>query len=529
MHPSLRRAAFSSALVAGSVALFLAAAAIASAQDPSVSPASDTASPAPTAELVSPGPSPDAGSSPGPSATPVPMKIPLELVAPTPTAEPLIPGPTAPPPIKHPSDGKSNACFDCHSSINAKQAAIADAWQASIHGQNGVSCADCHGGDPTSDRMGTAMDPAAGFIGKPNRVTTIGICGSCHSDPTVMKQYGLPTDQYAKYWTSVHGQQLLAHSDTQVAICTDCHGVHDIAKTTDPTSMVYPDHVPDLCSSCHSDAAKMQPYGIPTNQYAIYSQSVHGRALLTDGNLQAPSCASCHGAHDARPPTSDTVVNVCGSCHTTTEDLYKQSRHAELGAAAPKCWTCHGTHDVSTPSSALFFHLSPPNYTCDTCHDLQNRTLRIQIARFANPDDRRCDTCHHQDSDIYAQVKAIDDALSSAQSAYDDAQAKIDQAARAGMLVSDAQVTLSEAKTGLIKAQAAVHTTELTQVAPPAEDAKAKAEAAAAMAQSKLDETVFRREAMVVVVALILMNVLALILVKRILDGRRRGTGGSSP
>ena len=93
-----------------------------------------------------------------------------------------------------------------------------------------------------------------------------------------------------------------------------------------------------------------------------------------------------------------------------------------------------------------------------------------------------------------------------------------------------AQVALSEAKTGLIKAQAAVHTTELTQVAPPAAEAKAKAESAAAMAQSKLDETVFRREAMVVVVGLLLLNMLALVLVKRSLDrDRRRGAGGPPP
>jgi len=506
MHASTRHAALRTALIVGSLGLFLAAAAVASAQDPSASPGADaSASPAAPSPTV---------------AVEVAPNIPFDLVAPTATPAPLIPGPTAPPPIAHPSNGTTNTCYECHVSVNVQQRTIAEKWQASIHGQNGVGCADCHGGDPTSDRMGIAMDPEKGFIGKPDRLATVGVCGSCHSDPSVMKQYGLPTDQYAKYWTSVHGQQLLAKNDTQVAICIDCHGVHDVKKTTDPSAQVFAPNVPELCASCHADAKKMEPYGIPTNQYDVYKLSVHGKALLEDGDLRAPSCASCHGSHDAKPPTSDTVVNVCGSCHTTTEELYKQSRHAELGAAAPKCWTCHGTHDVTQPSARLFFHPTPPEYTCDTCHDLQNKTLRIELARFKNEQDRRCDSCHHPDSDIYAQVEAIDGALTVAQTAYDGAQAKIDEAAGYGMIVSDADVALSEAKTGIIQAQAAVHTTKLTLVAPPAAEAKKKADEAAAMAQAKLDETVFRRSAMVVVVVILLLNVVALYFVKRRIEHR---------
>ena len=44
------------------------------------------------------------------------------------------------------------------------------------------------------------------------------------------------------------------------------------------------------------------------------------------------------------------------------------------------------------------------------------------------------------------------------------------------MIVSDADVALTEAKTSLIKAQAAVHTTKLTLVASTAGDAETKAD-----------------------------------------------------
>ncbi len=481
-------------------------------------------------------PSPSASALPAPSESPAPSEgatpIPtLSVVEESPSPEPSIPVliPPAPKPIEHKTDGDRNSCYDCHSAVNNQQKTIAAAWKSSIHGQNGVTCADCHGGDPTTDRIGVAMDPAAGFIGKPSRDVAVGVCGGCHSDATRMQQFKLPTDQYTKYYNSVHGQRLATAADTRVAICIDCHGSHDIKKASDPSAAVFPTNVPKLCASCHADSARMQPYGIPTDQFEVYQKSVHGQALLVKGDTRAPSCASCHGSHDAKPPTSDTVVNVCGKCHTATEDLYKQSRHSELDRAGPKCWTCHGTHDVSQPSEAMFFHVTPPEYVCSTCHDLDTRQLRIELTRFADPADRKCDTCHHPDSDIYAQAKAIDSSLAAAEGAYKDAEARIADAAALGMIVSDADVALTEAKTSLIKAQAAVHTTKLTLVASTAGDAETKADSAASMAQEKLDESVFRRSAMVIVVALILLIVVALLLLKRELARDERAGRPSGP
>ena len=86
---------------------------------------------------------------------------------------------------------------------------------------------------------------------------------------------------------------------------------------------------------------------------------------------------------------------------------------------------------------------------------------------------------------------------------------------------ADANVTLSEAKTSLIQSQAAVHTTKLTIISTTAAEAKAKAESAGTIAQARLDESIFRREAMVVVLALIVLNVMALFLVRRGVERRR--------
>jgi hypothetical protein len=482
--------------IVAAVGLVLAAAGAVLAQDPS--------------------PSPDASVSPGGSASPSAILVPEASATP---AASLIPVPPAPTPISHPSDGSSNSCFDCHVKLNTMQQSISEQWQDSVHGQGGVACADCHGGDPTSDRMGIAMDREGTFIGAPDREKTVGVCASCHSDPTRMGPYKLSTDQYAKYATSVHGQKLFA-GDMQVAVCTDCHGVHDVKKASDPSAAVFPLNVPELCSSCHSDVQKMEPYGIPTDQFAVYQKSVHGIALLANDDTRAPSCASCHGSHDAKPPTSADVVNVCGKCHTATEELYLQSRHAELQGVAPKCWTCHGTHDVVKTSNELFLHETPPQYTCETCHDLQTKQLRINVEQFANEADRRCDTCHHPDSEIYAQVVAISDSLTGAEDSYNQADDEIARAQALGMIVNDADVKLTEAHTSLVQAKAAVHTTKLPLISDTAGEAQTTADAAAALAQAKLDESTFRRAAMVIVVALVLLNVVALWAVRRYLHRR---------
>ena len=110
------------------------------------------------------------------------------------------PEPGGPPP--------QESCVTCHAAIDNAQHDITEQWKTSVHGQNGIGCSSCHGGDPTSDEVTVAMSTAAGFIGKPDRTATVSVCGDCHSDVERMRQYQLPTDQLAKYQTSVHGQRL---------------------------------------------------------------------------------------------------------------------------------------------------------------------------------------------------------------------------------------------------------------------------------------------------------------------------------
>jgi hypothetical protein len=415
--------------------------------------------------------------------------------APTPTP-PTEPVPT---PIVYPRAGGVNTCLDCHSTLGGKHAEITEQWQRSIHGERNVTCADCHGGDPSATTVDGAMAPDAGYIGVPAKTEIPALCASCHADVSLMRQYGLPTDQYAKYKESVHGIRL-AEGDLNVTTCFDCHGGHLILKANDPASTVYPANVPGLCASCHSDKELMAPYNIPTNQFDLYRQSVHGHALLDNQDFRAPNCATCHGTHGAAPPGFEEVANVCGSCHTATQDYYLRSPHAQAGETGPECVTCHGLHDVSKPSEALYLGAEP----------------------------RHCGACHALDSPPGQVAQSLYDSITAAVQAQEQAEAAVQAAQSLGMLVGPMEARLREASTSLITARAAQHTLNVNTVQEHGGNARVIAEEVETSADAAVAESIFRRQAMVVAVAVIGLTIVALYLLKRELD-RQLDAGATEP
>jgi Cytochrome c3 len=406
----------------------------------------------------------------------------------SPTPAPSGPIPTR---IAHPQAAGMNTCVDCHSQLGGTSADMAAQWQRSIHSERDVSCADCHGGDPTATTKEAAMSPAAGFIGAPAKSAIPALCASCHADVELMRQYNLPTDQYAKYNESVHGK-LLAEGDTNVTTCYDCHGGHQILKANDPASSVYPSNVPTLCARCHSDSDFMAPYHIPTDQYDLYRESVHGQALIDKQDLRAPTCATCHGTHGAAPPGVTEVANVCGGCHSATQDYYLKSAHAKGGGDSPRCVTCHGPHDVSQPTDAL----------------------------LAGTEPRHCEACHTPDSAEGKVAGSMSDAFASTTQAYADAENSIKSAQQLGMLVTQQESELQKVNTGIITARAAQHTLDSDTVVKTLDEARKTADGAKAGAEAAIAQSNLRRRAMVIAVAAIALTIVALYLLKRQLDRR---------
>lgn len=413
---------------------------------------------------------------------------PSQIPAPPTSTAPAEPIPT---PIAYPRVDGVNTCLDCHLTLGDKHAEITAQWQRSIHAERDVTCADCHGGDPSASTVDEAMSPDAGYIGAPAKADIPALCASCHADVSRMRQYDLPTDQYAKYKESIHGVRL-AEGDPNVATCFDCHGGHQILKANDPASSVYPVSVPGMCASCHADKDLMAPYDIPTNQFDLYRQSVHGHALLDNQDFRAPNCATCHGTHGAAPPGFEEVANVCGSCHAATQDYYLKSPHANAGDDAPKCVTCHGRYDVSKPSEALYLGSEP----------------------------RHCGACHTPDSASGQVAQSLHDTITAAAQAEMEAESAVQVARGLGMLVSPMEARLREASTSLITARAAQHTLDIDTVRERTDDARGIADEVKDSADAAVAESIFRRQAMVVAVAAIGLIIVALYLLKRELDRR---------
>ncbi|MBI4671219.1 MAG: ammonia-forming cytochrome c nitrite reductase subunit c552 [Chloroflexi bacterium] len=389
--------------------------------------------------------------------------------------------------IPHPTAIQDqNSCVQCHTNLGGKFAETVQAWSGSIHSQRGVTCADCHGGDPTNREKEAAHSTSANFVGKPKTVDIPALCASCHARVELMRQYDLPTDQWAKYQQSIHGKEL-AQGNVNVATCFVCHDGHATKESTDPSAQVYPLNIPALCGSCHSNVELMKPYNIPTNQYELYTKSVHGIGLLQKQDLRAPSCATCHGTHGAAPPGFEEVANVCGSCHTATQDYYLKSVHASNTPGTPKCVTCHGRYDVESPSDAMFH----------------------------GDGARECGSCHTPTSPQNAAVQEISSNIESSARAVDEAAKAIKEAAGSALIVAPEEAKLAEARTSLITARAAQHTLNRDTIKKRTDAATAKAKEVTADAQQAIANSIFRREIMAIGLAIMVLAISALWLVRR--------------
>jgi len=325
-----------------------------------------------------------------------------------------------------------NSCLDCHSALPDPLGVTQAKFSQDIHAQKGLTCANCHGGDPTSDDPDKAMSRKAGWKGKIDRKQIPPLCGSCHSDPAYMRQFNpsLRTDQLAQYHTSVHGRRWVA-GDAKVAVCTDCHSVHDLKAPSDPQSTVNPVNVANTCARCHADANYMKGYSIPTDQFAKYSTSVHREALAVRGDLSAPTCSTCHGNHGAAPPGVDKVQNVCSNCHVFQAQMYEKSSHKDAfqAAALPGCVVCHSNHGITHPTDAKLG--TGPEAVCTQCH---------------TPGD----ACDQARAELLTDLGRLDQAIKRTDQVLAVAESS-------GMEVSEARLAQSQARDSLTKARVTIH------------------------------------------------------------------------
>ena len=247
-------------------------------------------------------------------------------------------------------------CLICHADKRR-------AYLLGVHSDRNVRCHDCHGGNPDAFEIPEAH--GGDFLGSLGKLATVEVCSSCHADPDVMRQYGLPADQIAELRTSRHGQLLLERGSEDAPTCSDCHDPHTTLRADDARSSAYPLNIPTLCAVCHEDEILMEPYGIPTDQVRNHRRSAHGKALFEDLNFAAPSCIGCHGSHAALPPNVGEISNVCGRCHVGTRKAFDEGPHGRATAEGtlPGCTSCHSSHDTERIQANMMAT------TCTACHE----------------------------------------------------------------------------------------------------------------------------------------------------------------
>jgi predicted CXXCH cytochrome family protein len=348
---------------------------------------------------------------------------------------------------------QSEQCGLCHPDVRAL-------YQNSIHAQESTSCTDCHGGNPNA--VSTEAAHRGSFRGTISRRDVPRFCAECHSDPQRMRPYNLSTDQYALYQISQHGMRL-ADGDTRIAVCTDCHGTHNILSPENPESRVFVENIPDTCGRCHGDPELMARYGKDTAPYQDYLQSIHAEELLERGNDNAPECSRCHGIHGAAAPGVGDVDKVCGSCHTAARLAFQEGPHLAgmLQAGLPECVSCHGNHSVQVAD-------------------------REDLALL-------CAGCHGQDSSQVTLGEKMEVLFQRAQEEIDQARQLIAEAEEIPLYVEDYQARLQEARTYLLEAEPAVHTVSLEAMEKFTRTARSLGEEVQSEIQGKLGERRLRR------------------------------------
>ncbi len=263
-------------------------------------------------------------------------------------------------------------CATCHADQQA-------AYDRSFHAKAIISgdgkaatCVDCHG---SPHELLPASDPNS-------RVSHLNIprtCGTCHGEKFVMGTSGHSTRLFLSYQESVHGRAVASGSE-KAAVCTDCHGTHEILGAGDSKSSIFKFNVPATCAQCHA-AVKEE-----------FVQSIHGQALAR-GNGQAPVCTDCHGIHSIQshrdPKSSVSAQNLalitCARCHEGVRlsqefgvegrrsSTYLASYHglaSKLGSQiVANCASCHGVHNI-LPSNDPRSTIARQNLvrTCGQCH-----------------------------------------------------------------------------------------------------------------------------------------------------------------
>lgn len=271
-----------------------------------------------------------------------------------------------------PQDGEPNTlCLACHG-IPDREIELANGeilslyidgkiYKDSVHGQEFLTCTACH-----TNISGYPHPPLAAYDRRDFQIDRYAACRNCHAD-----QYNATLD-------SMHAAEL-AGGNRDAPLCTDCHGSHDVQRSEGSHQQIS-----ITCSKCHAAI------------FEQYRTSIHGAALMEEGNPDVPTCIDCHGVHNIHDPrTAEFRTHsplLCAKCHQdrvlmdrygistdvfntyvadfhgTTVTLFERQAPDQPTNKAV-CYDCHGIHDIKAvndpESNVIKENLL---VTCQRCH-----------------------------------------------------------------------------------------------------------------------------------------------------------------
>ncbi len=185
-------------------------------------------------------------------------------------------------------------------------------------------------------------------------------CLSCHGNPDLSMT--LESGEELSLYISPEMLGQSVHQEKKI----ECNACHQEIQTYPHPELEYKTRR-ELsrayylaCQSCHS------------GNYEKTLDSMHAQAAEA-GNLNAPICTDCHGAHDIKSPDHprSLVSSTCGQCHTQIFDEYVTSTHGgaliqDDNPDVPVCTDCHGVHNIHDPRLQDFLIASPE--LCANCH-----------------------------------------------------------------------------------------------------------------------------------------------------------------
>ncbi len=269
------------------------------------------------------------------------------------------------------SQGVANeTCLSCHATPGMQTTLPSgeilyltvdpEVFNSSIHGEQGYACVQCH-----TDIREYPHRPLDAQTRRDVSLLYYQNCARCHQD------------KYDATLDSVH-QQALEGGNEEAALCVDCHGYHNV---TDPSTPIT--RSAETCERCHSLI------------FAEYAESVHGSALIGEGNPDVPTCIDCHGVHNVSGPSNTNFhlfsPQLCAKCHADEELMGKygistnvfnsyvsdfhgttvifEQQFEGQETNKPVCIDCHGVHNMKMVDNAESQVIRENLLTtCQRCH-----------------------------------------------------------------------------------------------------------------------------------------------------------------